>query len=137
MQSKDAPWTFSVGAQYDFLISDRKVFVRADAEHQSRLKTPTTDRDPNSANFDPALIAPDAYTFVSMRGGSSSVQANLSVFVDNLFDVAPQLGYTHQDSDTLLFENSTLRPRTVGLTVVFSSLTYRNHGPAFQVRARG
>ena len=113
------PWTFSVGAQYDFLVSNRDVFVRADAEHKSRLKTPTTDRDPNSANYDPALIAPDAYTFVSVRAGVQLGAANVSVFVDNVFDVAPQLGYTHQDSDTLLFEDETVRPRTIGLTIVY------------------
>jgi outer membrane receptor protein involved in Fe transport len=113
------PWTFSVGAQYDFSVGNRDVFIRADAEHKSRLKTPTTDRDPNSANYDPALIAPDAYTFVSLRAGVQLGAANVSVFVDNLFDVAPQLGYTHQDSDTLLFEDETVRPRTVGLTIVY------------------
>ena len=114
-----APWTLAIGAQYDFGIGGHNVYVRGDAEYKSRLKTPTTDRDPNSANYDPALIAPDSYTFVSMRAGVELGRANLSVFVDNLFDVAPQLGYTHQDSDTLLFENSTLRPRTVGLTLVY------------------
>ncbi|MEO8177138.1 MAG: TonB-dependent receptor [Sphingomicrobium sp.] len=113
------PWTFSAGAQYDFLVSGRKVFIRADADHKSRLRTPTTDRDPNSANYDPALIAPDAFTFVSMRAGVQLGAANVSLFVDNLFDVTPQLGYTHQDSDTLLFEDETLRPRTIGLTVVY------------------
>ena len=83
------------------------------------MKTPTTDRDPNSANYDPALIAPAPYTFVSARAGVILGKANISLFVDNLFDVAPQLGYTHQDSDTLLFENATVRPRTIGLTLVY------------------
>ncbi|MDL2340365.1 MAG: TonB-dependent receptor, partial [Pseudomonadota bacterium] len=114
-----APWTLAIGAQYDFGLGGHNVFVRGDAEYKSRLKTPTSDRDPNSANYDPALIAPDSYTFVSMRAGVELGSANVSVFVDNLFDVAPQLGYTHQDANTLLFENATLRPRTVGLTLVY------------------
>ena len=114
-----APWTVALGAQYDFGIGGHNAFVRGDAEYKSRLNTPTPDRDPNSANYDPALIAADAYTFVSMRAGVTLGRSNLSVFVDNLFDVAPQLGYTHQDSDTLLFENATLRPRTVGVTFVY------------------
>lgn len=114
-----APWTLAIGAQYDFGIGGHNVYVRGDAEYKSRLKTPTTDRDPNSANYDPALIAPDSYTFVSMRAGVELGKANLSVFVDNLFDAAPQLGYTHQDADTLLFEDQTLRPRTIGLTLVY------------------
>ena len=114
-----APWTVALGAQYDFPIGRTDAYIRGDAEYKSRLKTPTTDRDPNSANYDPTLIAPAAYTFVSARAGVILGKANVSLFVDNLFDVAPQLGYTHQDSDTLLFENATVRPRTIGLTLVY------------------
>ncbi len=114
-----APWTVALGAQYDFPLGRTNAYIRGDAEYKSRLKTPTTDRDPNSANYDPALIAPAPYTFVSARAGIILGKANVSLFVDNLFDVAPQLGYTHQDSDTLLFENATVRPRTIGLTLVY------------------
>jgi hypothetical protein len=46
---------------------------------------------------------------------------NLSVFADNLFDAHPRVEYGHQDSNTLLFEAQTLRPRTIGITA-----TYRN-----------
>ena len=104
--------TFPLGAR-------TPIYVRGDVEYKSRLKTPTTDRDPNSANYDPALIAPAATTFVSLRAGALIDHANISLFVDNVLDSAPQLGYTHQDSDTLLFENSTFRPRTIGLTVSY------------------
>ncbi len=114
-----APWTISVGAQYDFPLGGRDFYARGDVEYKSRLKTPTTDRDPNSANYDPGLIAPAASTFVSLRAGAVLGGANISLFVDNLLNSAPQLGYTHQDSDTLLYENSTFRPRTVGLTVTY------------------
>ena len=115
-----APWTVARGAQYDVSLGGRDVYLRGDAEYKSRLKTPTTDRDPNSANYDAALLAPAASTFVSARAGVVLGKANLSLFVDNLFDVAPRITYGHQDGDTQLFEGSTFRPRTVGMT-----LTYR------------
>ena len=114
-----APWTVALGAQYDFPVGRHDAYVRADAEYKSRLNTPTTDRDPLSANYDPALIPPVAYTFVSARAGVIVGKTNISLFADNLFDVAPQLGYQHQDSNTLLFENNTVRPRTIGLTLIY------------------
>ena len=115
-----APWTIAVGGQYDFPFRGHDFYVRGDVEYKSRLKRPTPERDPLSESYDAALIAPAANTFVSLRAGAVLGEANLSIFVDNLLDSAPQLGYTHQDSSTLLFENSTFRPRTIGLT-----LTYR------------
>ena len=115
-----SPWTVSLGGQYDFSAFGRDFYVRGDVEYHSRLKTPTPERDPNNANSDLALRAPSASTFVSLRAGAIIGAANLSLFVDNLLDAAPQLDYSHQDSETVLFENSTFRPRTVGLT-----LTYR------------
>ena len=115
-----SPWTVSLGAQYDFSVGGHAFYVRGDVEYHSRLKALTADRDPKNANTDTALIAPAASTFVSLRAGTIIGAANLSLFVDNLLDAAPQLGYTHQDSDTVLFENSTFQPRTIGLT-----LTYR------------
>ena len=114
-----APWTVSVGAQYDMTLWKRDVYVRGDVEYKSRLKAQTPETDPASESYDAALVAPAASTFVSLRAGALIGDANISVFVDNLLDSAPQLGYTHQDSSTLLFENSTFRPRTIGLTVTY------------------
>jgi outer membrane receptor protein involved in Fe transport len=114
-----APWTVSVGGQYDFTLWKRDFYIRGDVEYKSRLKAQTTEMDPASESYDPALIAPAANTFVSLRAGAQVGDANISVFCDNLLDSAPQLGYTHQDSSTLLFENSTFRPRTVGLTITY------------------
>ena len=56
----------------------------------------------------------------SLRAGATVRDVDISLFVDNLLDGAPRLALSHQDSSTLLFENATSRPRTIGL-----SLTYR------------
>jgi hypothetical protein len=36
-----------------------------------------------------------------------------------VFNAHPQLGLNHQDDQTLLFEATTLRPRTFGLTATY------------------
>ncbi len=113
------PWTFAVGAQYDLSLGGRPYYLRGDYEYQSRLKRPTPVRDPVTESYDPELVAPSARHFVSLRAGVVLGGANVSLFVDNLLDSAPLLDRGHQDSDTLLFTQTTVRPRTVGLTVSF------------------
>ena len=113
------PWTASIGAQYDFPLASHTFYVRGDYEYQSRLHRPTPVRDPVTESYDPALIAPAATNFVSVRTGVLLGPANVSLFVDNLLDSAPLLDRAHQDSDTLLFTQTTARPRTIGLTVTY------------------
>ena len=43
----------------------------------------------------------------------------VSVFSDNLLNSHPRLDLNHQDSNTLLYEASTLRPRTIGVNAVY------------------
>ena len=114
------PWTAAVGAQYDLAVDGRSIYLRGDYEYESRLHRPTAQLDPVTQPYDPALIAPSARSFVSLRAGTVIGPANVSLFVDNLLDSTPRLTRTHSDLATLLFTRTTVRPRTVGLT-----LTYR------------
>jgi len=43
----------------------------------------------------------------------------VAMFANNLLNSHPQLNLNHQDSNTLLFEAETLRPRTVGVTATY------------------
>ena len=111
-----SPWTASLGAQYDFQAFDHDAYVRGDYEYTSALRRPTIDLDPATAAYDPALVNPPSTSFVSARGGATIGKWNVSLFIDNLFDAHPRLTYFHSDSDTLLFQESTFRPRTFGIT---------------------
>ena len=55
-----------------------------------------------------------------MRFGLRNAGLDASLFVNNLLDKAPLLSQSHDTSTSTLFYYSTLRPRTIGLT-----LTYR------------
>jgi hypothetical protein len=39
--------------------------------------------------------------------------------VENLLNSNPELDLNHQDSDTLLYEATTFRPRTFGITATY------------------
>ena len=110
-----APWTVTLGAQYSFKIADQDAFVRADYEYQSRRNTPVPNEDPNTAFYDQGLVPDPATNQVSARAGLTFGKWDVAVFANNLLNAHPQLGLTHQDSGTTLYEATTLRPRTIGL----------------------
>ncbi len=110
-----APWTVSLGAQYDFNLMDHDGFVRADYEYASRRTRPIPAEDPATTYFDGGLVPNPATNLVSMRAGMTFTKFNVAVFVDNLLDSHPQLDLQHQDGGTALFEATTFRPRTVGV----------------------
>jgi len=65
------------------------------------------------------LVQDPATSQVSMRAGTQLGNFNVSVFGNNLLNSHPQLDLNHQDQYTLLYEAETLRPRTIGLTVLY------------------
>ena len=114
-----SPWTFSLGAQYNTNVMGRDAFLRVDYEYSSRETGMVPSRDPNSASYDPALLAEPTTNVVGLRAGTTLGSINVAVFADNLLDSHPQLNYTHQDSNTLLYQATTLRPRTVGVSATY------------------
>jgi len=121
-----SPWTFSLSAQYDSDVMDHPSFIRVDYEYASRETGLTPSRDPfvdpvfgNVSSFDPALVPEPETNVVSLRAGTTFGNFQVALFADNLFNSHPQLDLNHQDSNTLLFEASTLRPRTIGITATY------------------
>ncbi len=94
-------------------------FIRLDYEFASRETGLTPERDPLASSYDPALLPEPETDVVTLRAGTTFDRLSVSVFADNLLNSHPQLNFTHQDSNTLLFEATTLRPRTIGLTAAY------------------
>jgi len=114
-----SPWTFSLGAQYNTQVMGRDSFVRVDYVYSSRETGMTPPLDPASSSYDPGLVGQPETDVVTLRAGTTVGNLNVSVFADNLLNSHPQLNYTHQDQYTLLYEATTLRPRTVGVTAIY------------------
>jgi outer membrane receptor protein involved in Fe transport len=115
-----SPWTATAGAEYDFQILAKDAYFRADYEFASHNSWPLATQNPNSESYDPTLVADPATNFVSARAGAIIGTLDASLFMNNVLDSHPRLDLNHQDSSTLLYEASTFRPRTTGIT-----LTYR------------
>ncbi|MGI8839474.1 MAG: TonB-dependent receptor [Caulobacteraceae bacterium] len=110
------PWTVTLGAQFNFPLMARDGYFRVDYEYNSRRTTPIPNEDPATAFYDPGLVANPATNLVSARLGLNLMKWDVALFVDNLFNSHPQLNLNHQDQDTPLYEATTFRPRTIGLS---------------------
>lgn len=110
-----SPLTVTLGAQYTFTLLGRDAFVRADDEFESRRTTPIPNEDSRTAFYDPGLVPDQATNQLSLRAGMSLAKWDIAVFANNVLNSHPQLNLQHQDSSTLLYEASTLRPLTIGI----------------------
>jgi outer membrane receptor protein involved in Fe transport len=120
------PWTVALGAQYNFGWNGRKSFFRLDYEYQGHDSVPTASEDPRAtATYDPLAFTPKAYSYVTVRLGTTIDKWTVSTFIDNLFDAHPEFppsAYPHTEVDpynanppTPLIRAYTLRPRTIGI----------------------
>ncbi len=113
------PWTVTLGAQVNFPIAARDGYLRVDYEYNSKRTTPIPTEDPGTAFYDSGLVPNPATNLFSARLGVNFDKWDVALYADNLFDAHPQLNLTHQDSATTLYEATTFRPRTVGLSANF------------------
>ncbi len=115
------PWTITVGAQYNFTLFDHDAFVRADDEYNSKRTRPIPAEDPNiDPNFyDPGLVPNPATNQLSARAGVNFDKWDIALYAENLLNAHPQLDLNHQDQYTLLYEATTFRPLTVGVSASY------------------
>ena len=111
-----APWTVTAAAQYNFTVVGRDAFVRADYEFASKRTTPIPNEDPATAFYDPGLVPNPPTHQVSLRAGVSLGEWDFQIYANNLLNAHPQLDLNHQDAATTLYEATTLRPRTIGVS---------------------
>jgi outer membrane receptor protein involved in Fe transport len=118
VQGAPPPWIYSISAQYDFSVSDRrKFYVRSDVTYSGteRLAGPT---DPTNVQFDPELAVTGSYSIVSARVGTELFGADVSVFANNLTNENPELALNNS-FNPYSWTDQTVRPRTIGVSVFY------------------
>jgi outer membrane receptor protein involved in Fe transport len=113
------PWTLTVGAQYDFNLFGAAAFARVDYSFSSQRTAPIPNEDYRTAFYDPHLVADPNTDLVNLRLGAAVKNWDLAVYVNNVFNSHPQLNLQHEDLDTTLYEATTFRPITVGLSASY------------------
>jgi iron complex outermembrane recepter protein len=119
-----APWTASFSPQYNFNLSAREFYIRADYTYSDVYRR-AGQTEPGSSAYNPLYLPIPTYSVVNMRLGTYILGSggDLSVFVNNLNNAHPQLSLAQggfAGGYPAVWTDSTLRPRTYGLT-----LTYR------------
>lgn len=110
-----APWMGAVAADYTFGVwGGHDAYLHLDFTHRDRDPRPRS----GAFSFDPALIVEDQPRDqeLNARVGVRLGRFDVSVFVNNALDDHPVYNRSHTTPASPLFESSTLRPRTIGLT---------------------
>jgi outer membrane receptor protein involved in Fe transport len=112
------PWNFTFAADYKFSgFEDKKPYLHADYQLNTRQAGQTTAQDPNNGGYDPNAIDMPETKIMAMRAGARWNGWDTSVFVNNLFNSEPELVHQHDLVTSPLYFDRTWRPRTIGLTV--------------------
>jgi iron complex outermembrane receptor protein len=128
----NAPWNVALGAEYKFIVADRKSYVRFDYEFASRNPWPAAIQDPRSSQYT-MFPTPESYTlpstsFVQFRAGTTFGKWETSFFIDNLLNSHTTTNYERTFTDGSnptypppgpQYNNYTFRPRTFGIQASF------------------
>ena len=118
-----APFTATIGVQYNFRLMNHDSFIRMDDEYQSAPKWPGPGQDAATLQYDPANYFLSSTNFASLRSGMTFGGWQVSAFVDNLLDSHPVTNYNWSidpgDGTSRLQRQFTFRPRTMGLTFIY------------------
>jgi iron complex outermembrane recepter protein len=113
-----SPWSGAVTGVYDFEVGGNPAYARLNYEFSTRQRN-TPVQNPHSSNYDANIpVIPPTHQ-VHLRVGMDIDNVNVSMFVNNLLDASPRLSRNHSDRFTLLYTNTTFRPRTAGVQAVY------------------
>jgi len=113
------PWTVTAAAQYDFHVFGAPAFARIDYSFSSMRTAPIPNEDYRTAFYDSGLKPDPDTNLVNLRFGATVKNWDLQCYVNNVFNSHPQLDLQHQDQFTTLYEATTFRPITVGLSASY------------------
>jgi outer membrane receptor protein involved in Fe transport len=111
-----APWMYTFGAEYTVLLNNYNWYAHADYAHSTR-----NNRSLDTASFltDPDIPRTPEHSSLDLRAGVRFAGADVSVFANNLLDDHPLLSLGHDAPGSGFWRTTTLRPRTIGVTVSY------------------
>jgi outer membrane receptor protein involved in Fe transport len=118
LPASGSPWTVTLSGDFRYPIADRTYYVRADYTYRSK-EGRTGATDPRSFSYDPNQPVNQGYTIVNGRAGVELGDLDLSLYVNNMFNAAPQINLGHTRNQPV-FTTLVTRPRSVGLTAAVS-----------------
>ncbi|OJW57625.1 MAG: hypothetical protein BGO57_00375 [Sphingomonadales bacterium 63-6] len=118
LPNSGSPWTVTLSGDFRYPVGERTAYIRGDYTYKSK-EGRTGATDPGSFNYDVNAPVTEAYEIVNLRAGVEFGDIDVSLYVNNAFNAAPQLGLGHTRNQPV-FTTFVVRPRTVGLTAALS-----------------
>lgn len=110
-----AKWTAALSSNYAFELAGRKAFFRTDYQYQGKGQV----RSPTVFGIDPLALSSEPIHALSFRAGIDLDRFTLSAYVNNALDQAPRLSRVRDTVTQTLFYETSVRPRTFGLTLTY------------------
>ena len=111
------PWTMTLGGEFEQPAGSGNVYARGDYQYKSTGPL-TTTTDAATASFDPGAVRVAAVHFATARAGWRQGAMDLALFVDNIANVRPVISRSINVVGVGSYQDITLRPRTIGLTLL-------------------
>ncbi|KUR74582.1 TonB-dependent receptor [Novosphingobium sp. Fuku2-ISO-50] len=113
------PWSGTVGATYERALSSAaQSYARVDYTYHSRSST-TPLLDTANGGYDAAAVPAPQTQLVNLRAGVRFGRADVSAFVNNLFNSRPLLTRYSEVLGNSVHRDFTFRPMTAGLTATY------------------
>jgi outer membrane receptor protein involved in Fe transport len=114
-----SPWNIGGYAEYGFSLLSDRAYVRVEDFYRSENPGPFNTQVPSSPLYAPEIPANPAYNQLNARFGLTHSAIDFALFVNNVSNSRPAL-YRWTDTVTsTLFTETTLRPRTIGVTATY------------------
>lgn len=114
------PWSITLTGRYEHGLSSSVTgYVYADYIYHSHNGGQSPQLNPASVSYNPFNPNLAASQIVNARLGAKFGQADVSLFVNNIFNETAELYFLGDAVTVPLFKNSGYRPRTIGVTVTF------------------
>ena len=115
-----APWTSTLVARYEFpAINGSHIYIRPEWIYHSHNSGMSQRQDPAAVDFyDPGSPLNPTTNMVNLRAGVTFDKFDVSLFVNNATNAHPLLSLTHYNANSPLYEATTFRPLTAGVTAI-------------------
>ena len=116
-----SPWNAALSAQYNFkVLADYAGYARIDYQYASSQHDLVAANDPANGTYNPVNIFAQPQTSqLSARVGARWSGLDLSVFGSNLLNSDTILAQVASLGTPTLYQHSTFRPRTFGVTAMY------------------
>jgi outer membrane receptor protein involved in Fe transport len=114
-----SPWNLNAMLEYGFHVADHNAYLRAEGLYHSENPGPFNSYHPGSPLYNPTIPPNPAYEQFNARLGIQLPKLDLSVYTNNITNQHPPLGRFIETPTVGIYTDTTLRPRTYGVTATY------------------